>query len=131
MTALRMGVITSVMFIFVFLSGSLLNHHISAQDTKPGSEDQPPDRPPSTNRPDTTFHHPSSNNYRIDICLNWGERCGAPAAHKWCQSQGFARAIEWEIDEDIGAKSPTYILASGEICDIASCDGFSWIRCSN
>jgi hypothetical protein len=130
MTGLRTGVVTSVMLIFVFLSGSLLNHHISAQGINPGREDQPP-IPQSTDRPATTFHHPSFNNHRLDICLNWGEQCGAPAAHTWCQSEGFARAVEWKIDENIGADSPTYILYSGQICDKAYCDGFSSITCSN
>lgn len=76
-----------------------------------------------------TFPAPSVDGRRVDICLEWGAQCGQPAADAFCQEQGFDAALAWEPDEDIGAVTPTVVLAGRAVCDDPSCDGFATITC--
>lgn len=78
-----------------------------------------------------TFVQPKIGPNRLDWCLNWGSSCGEPAATAWCQTKGYAKSIDSEEDMDIGASSPTRLLASGAVCDQPYCDGFTFITCAN
>jgi hypothetical protein len=73
---------------------------------------------------------PTVGEHRVDICLEWGMQCNGEAANVWCTSSGYDRAIEWEIDHDIGATHPTLVMASGQICAEAHCDGYFSITCA-
>jgi hypothetical protein len=73
---------------------------------------------------------PTAGGHRVDICFEWGMQCAGEAAHAWCKAQGYDRAIEWEVDQDIGATHPTMVLSSGQVCDQAHCDGYFSVVCA-
>ena len=75
-----------------------------------------------------TFSNPMIQGYRLDWCLKWGEQCGEPAATAWCRTQGFERATEWNIAQNV---PPTYILGDRQVCNQGYCGGFSRITCCN
>ncbi len=77
-----------------------------------------------------TFSYPVQDLYRLNHCLNWQSDCGEPAATAWCRARGFAKALEWTIDENIGAIFPTVIFGNQEVCAQAGCDGFKKITCA-
>jgi hypothetical protein len=80
----------------------------------------------------TTFLKPKQGGSRLDWCLNWASGCGADAANAWCNAKGFAGgASSFSIAENIGAATPTRLLATGAVCDQAFCDGFAKITCEN
>lgn len=75
------------------------------------------------------YDHPTANGKRVDWCLKWGAECGKPAADAFCHTMGHKRAAEYEMDRDIGARSPTRTLGDGRVCADANCDGFTGIWC--
>jgi hypothetical protein len=75
------------------------------------------------------FRQPMFRGYRLDWCKSWGSFCGQGAADAFCKSKGFSKAESWEIDPDIGLRTPTYIIGSGQICSENFCDGFKYIKC--
>lgn len=75
------------------------------------------------------FYNPTYKGYRLDICLTWGSNCQEPAATKFCQEMGYARAKSWDIAHDIGHITPTYVIGDGKICNQSFCDGFKFIEC--
>lgn len=83
---------------------------------------------PEPERPET-FFEPTVGNYRVDWCLHWASGCGEPAANRFCREQGFEAASLWEIEIDIAARTPTYILGDDRTCNLPSCDGFRFIAC--
>ena len=84
---------------------------------------------PSLQRTMKTFRYPRINGYRLDWCRIWGQDCGKGAADAFCRKMGFKKAMSFEEDYDIGAKSPTYVMDSGKICNQGFCDGFKYITC--
>jgi hypothetical protein len=78
----------------------------------------------------THFSLPIYQNYRVNSCLYLNRQCGKPAADAWCRAKGFAKAIDWEIDHDIGATTPTYCMGDEQLCDHALCDGFLYVTCA-
>ena len=76
-----------------------------------------------------TFAYPVQDLYRLNHCLYWQKDCGAAAAQTWCQAKGFATAVDWRIDESIGASFPTLVMGEKKICASADCDGFRSITC--
>ena len=78
-----------------------------------------------------TYSKPKWNGDRLDLCLNWGQGCGKPAADAFCQKKGFAKATGYAIDHDIGAVTRTRLITTGAVCDMAFCDGFKAIKCGN
>ncbi len=89
---------------------------------------QVPSRP--TGPQEDTFRFPVHQVYRLNFCLADEQGCGEPAANKWCESQGFARASRWTREENIGALYPTVFIGNGTICDKFLCDGFEEITCT-
>ena len=79
--------------------------------------------------PTRTFAQPRLGGYRLDWCRLWGRQCGRPAADAFCRRQGFARASQFAIAHDIGHRTPTQIIGSGQVCDRRLCDGFNRIVC--
>ena len=78
----------------------------------------------------THFSLPFYQNYRVDSCLYPDRQCGEPAADAWCRAKGFGKAIDWAVDHDIGATTPTYRMGDQQLCDHALCDGFLYITCA-
>jgi len=75
------------------------------------------------------FDKPRIRGARLDWCREWGVNCGKPAADAFCRARGFRAASRFEIANDIGARSPTRVITSGQICNAAYCDGFRFIEC--
>jgi hypothetical protein len=73
-----------------------------------------------------TFVKPKQGANRLDWCLNWGQGCGAEAAN----AKGYAGgSSSFSIAADIGAATPTRLIATGAVCDQGYCDGFAKITC--
>jgi len=83
-----------------------------------------------TQAEDYTFNVPQHEGFRIDVCYTWGQGCGQDAANAFCTLQGYSAAIAFEVDEDIGASSPTRTLGDLKVCDQPFCDGFRSITCT-
>ena len=77
-----------------------------------------------------TFDSPKFSGNRLDWCVNWGTGCGQDAATAWCKTEGFDVAVASEQAPDIGAATPTKLIATGEVCDQSYCDGFTSISCA-
>jgi hypothetical protein len=82
-----------------------------------------------TRKTSKTFNAPMFRGYRLDWCSRWATNCGKGAADRFCRSQGFSQASSWAIDYDIGLRSPTYVIETGQICKDKFCDGFKYITC--
>jgi hypothetical protein len=94
----------------------------------------PPQPAPAPSRPagpqEETFRFPVHQVYRLNYCLADGQGCGEPAANAWCEARGFARALRWTQEDNIGALYPTVFIGNGSICDKFLCDGFEEITCT-
>lgn len=77
-----------------------------------------------------TIKKPMFNGKRLDWCASWTSDCGKPAADAFCKSQGYAEATKFERDPHIGSSSPTRVISTGAVCDLAHCDGFLEITCA-
>jgi len=76
-----------------------------------------------------TFDNPMIGTNRLDWCVDWGKGCGQDAATAWCKSNAYDHSVEVKQAPDIGASSPTQLIATGEVCDQSYCDGFTSITC--
>ncbi len=76
-----------------------------------------------------SFYYPKYEGYRLDWCLEWGNKCGSPAANVWCRQEHYDRAIDWKKADNIGTTSPTKVIRVGRICSQSHCDSFEWISC--
>ncbi len=68
-----------------------------------------------------------ADGYGVDQCLAKGEKCGAHAAHSYCQSRNFAQATAYrrvDPDEITGSVPKT-----GENCGRAGCNEYVAITC--
>ena len=77
-----------------------------------------------------TFNDPKIGANRLDWCVNWGTGCGEPAATAWCKANEYDHSVDVKQAVDIGASTPTKLIATGEVCDQAYCDGFASITCA-
>ena len=75
------------------------------------------------------FDRPRINGYRLDWCREWGQNCGRPAARAFCRAKGFRRVMSFDKANNIGDRTPTQIITSGQICGDRGCDGFRRIVC--
>jgi hypothetical protein len=81
--------------------------------------------------PTVTYNAPTFNGNRLDWCENWGTGCGQQAANRYCVTRGHVAATGFAIANDIGASTPTRLIATGAVCDQGFCDGFAYITCQN
>jgi DNA-binding beta-propeller fold protein YncE len=73
---------------------------------------------------------PINNSYfRLDWCHLWGNDCGAPAAHKFCRLEDGPGWVAHDFEQAPNIGGVTEVVGSGEHCDAAGCDGFSFIQC--
>ncbi len=75
------------------------------------------------------YIEPRVEGLRMDRCLTWAKDCDAPAAYNWCLEKGYAKAIYWELDNNIGKEQPTKMIKSKKICNNPGCDAFKTIVC--
>jgi hypothetical protein len=73
-----------------------------------------------------TFANPMVHGLALDFCQFWGDGCGQPAADAWCLSQGYERALRYEVQVDT---PPTRIIATGQTCDQEFCDRIVAVTC--
>lgn len=78
-----------------------------------------------------TFFEPTFAGYRLDWCLHYANRCGKPAADRFCRAQGFVGARSWRKATDISHLTPTYIIGDERLCKLRGCDGFIMIACQS
>jgi hypothetical protein len=65
--------------------------------------------------------------YGVDQCLAKSEKCGAHAAHSYCQSRDFAEATSYRrVDPDEITGS---VPQSGKNCTHAGCNEYVAITC--
>jgi hypothetical protein len=95
-------------------------------DTAPGVVDQLIEVQPCAFCKKQVFAAPTINGTAVDLCLNWGTGCGAPAADEFCRRQGFSASTEHTVQNDA---PPTLVLGDNLVCDGAFCDRFSAITC--
>ncbi|MFP3921065.1 MAG: hypothetical protein ACLFU3_05085 [Dichotomicrobium sp.] len=76
-----------------------------------------------------TYRNPKWQGNRLDWCLNWGQKCGKPAANAYCRKRGHERTIGFKKASNIGDRQPTRLITTGAVCDDGHCDGFRFIRC--
>ena len=68
-----------------------------------------------------------ADGYGVDQCLAKGEKCGAHAAHSYCQSRNFAQATAYRrVDPDEITGS---VPKAGENCGRAGCNEYVAITC--
>ena len=68
-----------------------------------------------------------ADGYGVDQCLAKGDKCGAHAAHSYCQSRDFAQASSYRrIDPDEITGS---VPKSGANCPHGGCDEYVAITC--
>ena len=68
-----------------------------------------------------------ADGYGVDQCLARGEKCGAHAAHSYCQSRNFAEATAYRrVDPDEITGS---VPKAGENCSHAGCNEYVAITC--
>ena len=73
------------------------------------------------------FADPELAGRRVDWCLTWGANCGQPAADRFCQQMGYARASGWNREVHV----PTYVLGDGQICmSPNTCHALSDVSCT-
>jgi hypothetical protein len=75
------------------------------------------------------YEYPRAGRYRLDWCYTWAQNCGRGAADAFCRANGHSRASNWQMDPDIGAREPTYVIGDRKVCNQSFCDGFKWIQC--
>ena len=73
-----------------------------------------------------TFANPRIGGLRLDWCLNFSAQCGKPAADAYCQTRGYAGALNFA--QAVGAWRTR--LINGEGCRGAQCTSFAYIRCA-
>lgn len=75
---------------------------------------------------DAQFSNPQVNGVVVDHCLNWGSNCDQPAADRFCQDQGYARASHYAVF----SHAPTFVQGDSKICENQWCVGFSQVTCT-
>ncbi len=63
----------------------------------------------------------------LDICREWGNDCGKPAADAWCASKNAGVAAKFNTAQN---SPPTAVLGSHQICRDATCDRITWVQCT-
>lgn len=93
--------------------------HPAEENASP--QDQPKQR--------MSFQEPMHGDMRVDVCLEWGQQCGEPAATAWCKSKGMTRAVEFPT-ELVGSRGiATRVIGSNMECRASFCASFVFITC--
>jgi len=85
-------------------------------------------RPPASGGVPATRHfdNPLVEGVALDFCRSWARECGKPAADAFCQSQGFAAAIDFTRQPHA---PPTRVIGSGQVCNGANCARIDAVTC--
>jgi hypothetical protein len=71
------------------------------------------------------FQPPLVNGVVADNCAAWATNCGKGGADLFCQQQGYAQALQWELNRP----GRTWVIGSNRACDGGGCVGFSYVDC--
>ncbi len=74
----------------------------------------------------TKYDNPRVDGYALDLCREWSNNCGKPAADAFCMLNGHKGALQYKIAED---SPPTMVISSSSICVHPSCDAISYVVC--
>jgi len=90
----------------------------------------PAGQPPGSGAVPVTRHfdNPMVEGVALDNCRTWARDCGKPAADAFCQSQGFAAAIDFTRQPHA---PPTRVISSGQVCNGANCARITAVTCGN
>lgn len=88
----------------------------------------PTPEPPKTN---VVFQEPMLGDRRVDVCLEWAQKCGEPAATAWCKVKGMGRALDFPA-ENVGQRGlETRLVGTNEVCKGTFCSAFMSITCQS
>jgi hypothetical protein len=76
-----------------------------------------------------TIRHPSggpANKYPLDVCSNYGRRCGDFAAHDYCRKKGFGRSVSHKT----APRPETWVQDDQRVCRGAHCVAIIEVRCA-
>ena len=90
----------------------------------------PAAQPPASGATPATRHfdNPMVEGVALDNCRTWARDCGKPAADAFCQSQGFAAAIDFARQPHA---PPTRVISSGQVCNGGNCARITSVTCGN
>jgi hypothetical protein len=72
------------------------------------------------------INNPTVQGYGLDYCREWAQNCGWPAAHAYCESKGYARALDFRWLEN---NQKTRVINGGQVCDSGFCDRITQVTC--
>ncbi|MEJ2164282.1 MAG: hypothetical protein P8X90_02055 [Desulfobacterales bacterium] len=75
---------------------------------------------------DGVFKNPKVKGYALDVCRQWGQDCGKPAADTFCQSRGYKGSVDFAVRPDA---PPTRVISTGQICNKPFCDRIVLVTC--
>ena len=74
--------------------------------------------------------NPTIGRVRLDWCYATGTLCGWNAAFEFCKLAGYATAVDFQFDSNVGQRGiSTKVLGTGFVCTAAHCDAFKRISC--
>jgi hypothetical protein len=78
---------------------------------------------------DKKYNKPRWFDDRLDWCLIPGKGCGKTVAMNFCRRRRYTGVRNFAQDPNIGGSEPTRTLATNDICNNPTCDGFKFITC--
>ena len=78
------------------------------------------------------FKKPLKGGVQVNICFAKGVQCGGgAAAKKYCNQNGFAKAISFGQSQPYTPLIPTRYISNGKICKDLFCIGLKNVTCSD
>ena len=110
----RLKIFSAFLSFVLFLTGILVHYN------------------PSKMTEEEMFSNPIYREYRLDNCLyDGGKACGLEAAIKWCRTQGFKTAVDFNVENISKIGMQTKRLGDDFVCSRGDiCAGFTFIQCS-